>query len=162
MSYQQEYQRWLRSGALSQAEKAELEAIAQEPQEIEDRFFGLLEFGTAGLRGVMGVGLRRMNVHVIRHATQAFAQVILAEGPEAAAQGVAICYDCRVHSQEFAQAAAGVMAANGIPCGCSRPCGPPRSSPLPCGSTAASPGITGVRPRAAARRSNTSLQVSNN
>ena len=115
MSYQQEYQRWLRSGALSQAEKAELEAIAQEPQEIEDRFFGLLEFGTAGLRGVMGVGLRRMNVHVIRHATQAFAQVILAEGPEAAAQGVAICYDCRVHSQEFAQAAAGVMAANGIP-----------------------------------------------
>ena len=59
MSYQQEYQRWLRSGALSQAEKAELEAIAQEPQEIEDRFFGLLEFGTAGLRGVMGVGLRR-------------------------------------------------------------------------------------------------------
>ncbi len=115
MSYQQEYHRWLRSGALSQAEKAELEAIAQEPQEIEDRFFGLLEFGTAGLRGVMGVGLRRMNVHVIRHATQAFAQVILAEGPEAAAQGVAICYDCRVHSQEFAQAAAGVMAANGIP-----------------------------------------------
>ena len=115
MSYQQEYQRWLRSGALSQAEKAELEAIAQEPQEIADRFFGLLEFGTAGLRGVMGVGLRRMNVHVIRHATQAFAQVILAEGPEAAAQGVAICYDCRVHSQEFAQAAAGVMAANGIP-----------------------------------------------
>ena len=79
MSYQQEYQRWLRSGALSQAEKAELEAIAQEPQEIEDRFFGLLEFGTAGLRGVMGVGLRRMNVHVIRHATQAFAQVILEE-----------------------------------------------------------------------------------
>ncbi|MFQ9412370.1 MAG: hypothetical protein ACLR1T_16865 [Evtepia gabavorous] len=63
----------------------------------------------------MGLGLRRMNVHVIRHATQAFAQVILAEGPAAAAQGVAICYDCRVHSQDFARAAAGVMAANGIP-----------------------------------------------
>ena len=63
----------------------------------------------------MGVGLHRMNVHVIRHATQAFAQVILAEGPEAAAQGVAICYDCRNHSEEFAQEAAGVMAANGIP-----------------------------------------------
>ena len=115
MSYQQQVHRWLHSDALSPEEKAQLQAIADDPKEVEDRFFGLLEFGTAGLRGVMGLGLRRMNVHVIRHATQAFAQVILAEGPAAAAQGVAICYDCRVHSQEFARAAAGVMAANGIP-----------------------------------------------
>ena len=115
MSYQQQFHRWLHSDALSPEEKAQLQAIADDPKEVEDRFFGLLEFGTAGLRGVMGLGLRRMNVHVIRHATQAFAQVILAEGPAAAAQGVAICYDCRVHSQEFARAAAGVMAANGIP-----------------------------------------------
>ena len=114
-SYLQQYQRWLQSGALSPQETAELEAIANDPKAIEDRFFSQLEFGTAGLRGIMGVGLRRMNLHVIRHATQAFAQVILAEGPEAAAQGVAICYDCRLHSQEFAQAAAAVMAANGIP-----------------------------------------------
>ena len=115
MSYQQQFHRWLHSDALSPEDKAQLQAIADDPKEVEDRFFGLLEFGTAGLRGVMGLGLRRMNVHVIRHATQAFAQVILAEGPAAAAQGVAICYDCRVHSQEFARAAAGVMAANGIP-----------------------------------------------
>ena len=115
MSYQQQFHRWLHSDALSPEEKAQLQSIADDPKEVEDRFFGLLEFGTAGLRGVMGLGLRRMNVHVIRHATQAFAQVILAEGPAAAAQGVAICYDCRVHSQEFARAAAGVMAANGIP-----------------------------------------------
>ena len=115
MSYQQQFHRWLHSDALSPEEKAQLQAIADDPKEVEDRFFGLLEFGTAGLRGVMGLGLRRMNVHVIRHATQAFAQVILAEGPAAAAQGVAICYDCRVHSQEFARAAAGVMVANGIP-----------------------------------------------
>lgn len=115
MSYQQQFHRWLHSDALSPEEKAQLQAIADDPKEVEDRFFGLLEFGTAGLRGVMGMGLRRMNVHVIRHATQAFAQVILAEGPAAAAQGVAICYDCRVHSQDFARAAAGVMAANGIP-----------------------------------------------
>ena len=115
MSYQQQFHRWLHSDALSPEEKAQLQAIADDPKEVEDRFFGLLEFGTAGLRGVMGLGLRRMNVHVIRHATQAFAEVILAEGPAAAAQGVAICYDCRVHSQEFARAAAGVMAANGIP-----------------------------------------------
>lgn len=115
MSYQAQYERWLHSPALSQPEKDELAALSHNAGEIEDRFFSLLQFGTAGLRGVMGVGLRRMNVHVIRHATQAFANVILAEGKAFAAQGVAICYDCRVHSQEFAQAAAGVMAANGIP-----------------------------------------------
>ena len=115
MSYQAQYERWLHSPALSQPEKDELAALSHNAGEIEDRFFSLLQFGTAGLRGVMGVGLRRMNVHVIRHATQAFANVILAEGKEFAAQGVAICYDCRVHSQEFAQAAAEVMAGNGIP-----------------------------------------------
>ena len=115
MSYQAQYERWLHSPALSQPEKDELAALSHNAGEIEDRFFSLLQFGTAGLRGVMSVGLRRMNVHVIRHATQAFANVILAEGKAFAAQGVAICYDCRVHSQEFAQAAAGVMAANGIP-----------------------------------------------
>lgn len=115
MSYQAQYERWLHSPALSQPEKDELAALSNNPNEIEDRFFSLLQFGTAGLRGVMGVGLRRMNVHVIRHATQAFANVILAEGKDFAAQGVAICYDCRVHSQEFARAAAEVMAGNGIP-----------------------------------------------
>ena len=115
MSYQAQYERWLHSPALSQPEKDELAALSHNAGEIEDRFCSLLQFGTAGLRGVMGVGLRRMNVHVIRHATQAFANVILAEGKDFAAQGVAICYDCRVHSQEFAQAAAEVMAGNGIP-----------------------------------------------
>lgn len=115
MSYQEQYERWLHSPALSQTEKDELAALSHNAGEIEDRFFSLLQFGTAGLRGVMGVGLRRMNVHVIRHATQAFANVILAEGKAFAAQGVAICYDCRVHSQEFARAAAEVMAGSGIP-----------------------------------------------
>ncbi len=115
MSYQAQYERWLHSPALSQPEKDELAALSHNAGEIEDRFFSLLQFGTAGLRGVMGVGLRRMNVHVIRHATQAFANVILAEGKAFAAQGVAICYDCRVHSQEFARAAAEVMAGSGIP-----------------------------------------------
>ena len=115
MSYQEQYERWLHSPALSQPEKDELAALSHNAGEIEDRFFSLLQFGTAGLRGVMGVGLRRMNVHVIRHATQSFANVILAEGKAFAAQGVAICYDCRVHSQEFARAAAEVMAGSGIP-----------------------------------------------
>ncbi|MCI8414348.1 MAG: phospho-sugar mutase [Ruminiclostridium sp.] len=115
MSYQAHYDRWLHSSALSPAERQELEALAADPSGLEDRFLGLLEFGTAGLRGVMGLGVNRMNVYVIRHATQAFAQVIQKEGPAAAAQGIAICYDCRVHSQEFAREAACVMAANGIP-----------------------------------------------
>ena len=115
MSYRDTYEKWLNSPALSAAEKAELEAIREDDKEIESRFFAQLEFGTAGLRGTMGVGLNRMNIHVIRHATQAFAQVILAEGPQAAARGVAVCYDCRNNSDLFAREAARVMAANGIP-----------------------------------------------
>ena len=115
MDYKEQYQRWLESPALSQEEKAELTAIAGDEKEIESRFFSQLSFGTAGLRGTMGVGLYRMNVHVVRHATQAFAQVILEEGPQAAAKGIAVCYDCRNNSDTFAREAACVMAANGIP-----------------------------------------------
>ena len=114
MSYQETYEKWLHSPVLSEEERAELTAISGDDKEIESRFFGPLEFGTAGLRGTMGVGLNRMNVHVIRHATQGFANVVLAEGPEAAKAGVAICFDCRNHSSEFAREAACVMAANGI------------------------------------------------
>ena len=115
MDYKQTYQHWLQSPALSEAEKAELAAIAGDDKEIESRFFSQLEFGTAGLRGTMGVGLYRMNVHVIRHATQAFAEVILAEGPEAVKRGVSVCFDCRNNSDIFAREAACVMAGNGIP-----------------------------------------------
>ena len=110
MAYMETYQKWLASPALSEAEKAELRSIANDPKEIESRFFGPLEFGTAGLRGTMAVGLNRMNIHVIRHATQAFAEVIKAEGQEAVDRGVVVCFDCRNHSQEFAQETACVMA----------------------------------------------------
>ena len=115
MSYRENYEKWLNSPALSADEKAELEAIKNDEKEIESRFFDQLSFGTAGLRGTMGVGLYRMNVHVIRHATQAFAQVILEEGPEAVKRGVAVCFDCRNNSDLFAKEAACVMAGNGIP-----------------------------------------------
>ena len=115
MDYKKNYEQWLNSPALSEAEKAELAAIAGDEKEIESRFFSQLEFGTAGLRGTMGVGLYRMNIHVIRHATQAFAQVILNEGPEAVKKGVAVCFDCRNNSDAFAREAACIMAANGIP-----------------------------------------------
>ena len=115
MDYKANYELWLNSPALSGEEKAELAAIAGDEKEIESRFFSQLEFGTAGLRGTMGVGLYRMNIHVIRHATQAFAKVILNEGPEAVKKGVAICFDCRNNSDVFAREAACIMAAAGIP-----------------------------------------------
>ena len=114
LDYRKEYERWLASDALNADEKAELQAIAGDEKEIESRFYGPLEFGTAGLRGTMKVGLHQMNVHVIRWATQGFAAVIAAEGDEAKKKGVAICMDCRVNSMAFARAAAEVCAANGI------------------------------------------------
>ena len=114
MDFMKEYEKWLASPALSAEEKAELEAIKNDPKEIEGRFYGPLEFGTAGLRGTMYVGLHNMNIHVIRWATQGFADVICAEGEEGKKRGVAICMDCRNHSMEFARAAAEVCAANGI------------------------------------------------
>ena len=113
-NYKDEYQLWLDSPALSEAEWAELNSIADDEKEIESRFFAPLEFGTAGLRGTMKLGLHQMNVHVIRHATQAFANVIKAEGAEAMSKGIAICFDCRNNSELFAREAACVMAANGI------------------------------------------------
>ena len=115
MTYREEYRKWLNSPVLSQAEKDELRAIGSDEKEMESRFFAPMEFGTAGLRGTMCVGLHQMNVHIIRHATQAFAQVILEEGAEAAKRGVAVCFDCRNNSDIFAREAACVMAGNGIP-----------------------------------------------
>ena len=114
LDYMREYEKWLHSGALTVDEEKELQSIAGDEKEIESRFYGPLEFGTAGLRGTMKVGLHQMNVYVIRWATQGFANVICAEGEDAKKRGVAICMDCRHHSMEFARAAAEVCAANGI------------------------------------------------
>ena len=114
MDYRREYEKWLASDALSAGEKAELRALEGNEKEIETRFYAPLEFGTAGLRGTMLTGLHNMNRHVIRWATQGFANVIAREGDEAMRCGVAICMDCRNHSAEFAREAACVMAANGI------------------------------------------------
>ena len=113
-NYKEEYELWLDSPNLSQKEWEELKSIADDEKEIESRFFAPLEFGTAGLRGTMKLGLHQMNVHVIRHATQAFANVIKAEGEEAMRKGIAICFDCRNNSELFAHEAACIMAANGI------------------------------------------------
>ena len=114
MDYRKEYEKWLASPALSEDERAELKALEGNDKEIKARFYGPLEFGTAGLRGTMYTGLHNMNRHVIRWATQGFANVIRAEGTEAMQKGVAVCMDCRNHSAEFARETACVMAANGI------------------------------------------------
>ena len=114
MDYRKEYEKWLASPALSEDERAELKALEGNGKEIKARFYGPLEFGTAGLRGTMYTGLHNMNRHVIRWATQGFANVIRAEGTEAMQKGVAVCMDCRNHSAEFARETACVMAANGI------------------------------------------------
>ena len=114
MDYRKEYEKWLASPALSENERAELRALEGNDKEIKARFYGPLEFGTAGLRGTMYTGLHNMNRHVIRWATQGFANVIRAEGTEAMQKGVAVCMDCRNHSAEFARETACVMAANGI------------------------------------------------
>ena len=114
MTYLDEYKKWVESKALTPAETEELKSIGRDDAEIKSRFFAPLEFGTAGLRGIMGLGLNRMNTYVIRDATQGFANVICAEGPAAMDRGVVICYDCRNNSMEFARTAAEVMAGNGI------------------------------------------------
>ena len=114
MTWRETYEEWLNSPALSETEWEELKSIAGDDKEIEDRFYAPLAFGTAGLRGIMGLGTNRMNIHIIRHATQAFAELIVSEGAEAMEKGVCVCYDCRNNSDVFAREAAAIMAANGV------------------------------------------------
>ena len=112
MDYKEMYQQWLDNPYFDEETKAELKAIAGNEKEIEDRFYMDLEFGTAGLRGVIGAGTNRMNVYTVRKATQGLANYILSVGAEA--KGVAIAYDSRHMSPEFADVAALCLAANGI------------------------------------------------
>lgn len=114
MNYMAEYERWLASSALSEEECAELEAIRGDEDAIKDRFFAPLSFGTAGLRGILGTGLYRMNRFTVGAATQGLANLIVQNGADAMKRGVAIAYDSRHFSPEFAQLAASILAANGI------------------------------------------------
>ena len=106
------YQSWLDNPYFDEDTKAELKSIAGDDKEIEDRFYTELEFGTAGLRGVIGAGMNRMNIYTVRKATQGLANYIKKVGKEA--QGVAIAFDSRRMSPEFADEAALCLAANGI------------------------------------------------
>lgn len=112
MSYKEEFEFWLNDDYFDQATKDELLAVRNNETEIEDRFYKELEFGTGGLRGVIGAGTNRMNVYTVRKATQGLANYILKKGTQA--KGVAIAYDCRRMSPEFADVAALCLAANGI------------------------------------------------
>lgn len=112
MGYKEMYQEWLDNPYFDEATKAELRSIAADEKEIEERFYMDLEFGTAGLRGVIGAGTNRMNVYTVRKATQGLANYIAAVNGQA--KGVAIAYDSRRMSPEFADEAALCLAANGI------------------------------------------------
>ena len=107
------YESWLNEPTLDDATRAELLAISPDDREIEERFYRELEFGTAGLRGILGAGTNRMNVYVVRRATQGLSNYLL--GCDGAKErGVCIAYDSRLYSPEFAQETACVLAANGI------------------------------------------------
>lgn len=112
MNYMEEYQRWLDNADAETV--AELKAISGDEKEIEERFYRSLEFGTAGLRGVIGAGPNRMNSYVVGQATQGLANQLIKTNPADAELSVAIAYDSRIKSDEFAKTAAAILAANGI------------------------------------------------
>lgn len=112
MGYMEEYQFWMEDDYFDQNTKKELSAIADNQTEIEERFYKELEFGTGGMRGVIGAGTNRMNIYTVRKATQGLANYILKQGTQD--KGVAISYDNRRMSTEFANVAALCLAANGI------------------------------------------------
>ena len=112
MNYQETYQEWLNNPYFDEATKEELKNIQDDDNEIKERFYSDLAFGTAGLRGIIGAGINRMNIYVVRKATQGLADYILEQGTDK--KRVAIAFDSRHMSQEFADEAALCLAANGI------------------------------------------------
>lgn len=114
MDYKEAYNEWLTNDIFDEATKAELKAIEGDDKEIKERFYKNLEFGTGGLRGIIGAGTNRMNIYTVSKATQGFANYIAKEGEEAKKKGVAIAYDSRNMSPEFAEITALVLNGNGI------------------------------------------------
>ncbi len=112
MNYKEKYEKWLQSDFIDEDTKKELEILTED--EIEDRFYCDLEFGTGGLRGIMGAGSNRMNIYTVRLATQGLANEILNLGNEALEKGVVIAYDSRHNSAKFAEECTKVLCANGI------------------------------------------------
>lgn len=114
MNYTELYEKWVNDARLNAEAKAELAGVKDNIEEIEYRFGAELEFGTAGMRGIIGYGTNMMNVYTVRRATQGLAEFIKTLGEEAMERGVAISYDTRLKSDEFAKATAEVLAANNI------------------------------------------------
>ena len=114
MSYQSIYEAWLSDPRLAAADKKELEGIAADEKEKEYRFGGELEFGTAGMRGIIGCGMNMMNVYTVMRATQGLSEYIKTLPASDRAKGVVISYDTRRNSRLFAEKAASVLAKNGI------------------------------------------------
>ncbi|WP_055665276.1 phospho-sugar mutase [Desnuesiella massiliensis] len=114
MDYKKIYEQWLEDEYIDEATKEELKNLANNEDEIQDRFYRDLEFGTAGLRGKLGAGTNRMNIYNIAKVTQGLAEYIKEKGQEAMDRGVAIAFDCRHFSKDFAKTAALVLCGNGI------------------------------------------------
>ena len=114
MDYRKIYEDWLKSDFLDEDSKNELKSIEKNEEEIKDRFYKDLEFGTAGLRGIMGVGTNRMNPYVIKRASEGLARTIINHGKEAVKKGIVIAHDVRFNSHEFRIIAARVFASRGI------------------------------------------------
>lgn len=112
--YIKEYERWLSSSVLDETSRKELESIKEKEEDIKDRFYSDLSFGTAGLRGILGAGTNRMNSYVVGRATKALGKVIKIQGEDFAKRGVAIAHDCRIMSPEFAQMCALILNSMGI------------------------------------------------
>ena len=114
MNYKEVYEQWLNNDFFDEETKADLLSIKDDEAEIEDRFYKGLEFGTAGLRGKLGAGTNRMNKYMVGKAAQALAETLKDHGEEAVKRGVAISYDVRYKSKEFAELTCSIMAAHGI------------------------------------------------
>lgn len=114
MGYKKNYERWLSRPELSDNEKAELTQIGGNEKEIEERFYRDLEFGTAGMRGILGLGTNRINIYNVRQASQGVAEYVKAVGEDAKKAGVLISYDTRNFSRTFAEETARVLCANGV------------------------------------------------
>lgn len=114
MGYKEIYERWLHSDVLSPEDRAELAALEGNEKEIEERFYRELEFGTAGMRGILGIGTNRMNIYNVRRASQGVAKYVNSRGAEAAKAGVLIGYDTRHFSRTFAEETAKVLTAAGV------------------------------------------------
>ncbi|GBD82951.1 phosphoglucomutase [Tetragenococcus halophilus subsp. halophilus] len=115
MSWKEIYEQWTNDDALDDHLKTQLDELKEKQEALEDAFYAPLEFGTAGMRGILGPGINRMNIYTVRQATEGLARFMIKQGFDVARRGVAIAYDSRHLSQEFAMEAAKTLAYNNIP-----------------------------------------------